>query len=287
MEERGLVDRSPRLRRPPGRARPADRGRPGHPRRGPDHASEDLMNAILERLDDGQLDRLHAALQRLPPAPSAPRRPSTRITFAPATTTLSTSPSERARVPGDRKGALDPMMEGIVTSTDGTTPRPLRRTRPSGCPHRAKMEILFAVLLGHVPGRPRPDDRRARSCPRIVTELNGNDLYTWVVTIYLLTSTITVPIYGKLSDLYGRKPIFMIGIVLFLIGSALSGLSQDDVAADPVPRHPGPRRRRAVPDRPGGHRRPVHAGRARQVPGPVRGRVRDRLPRSGPASAAS
>src|SRR5207245_4327177 len=63
--------------------------------------------------------------------------------------------------------------------------------------------------------------------PRIVTDLHGNDLYTWVVTIYLLTSTITVPFYGKLSDLYGRKPLLMIGITLFLVGSALSGLSQE------------------------------------------------------------
>ena len=63
--------------------------------------------------------------------------------------------------------------------------------------------------------------------PTIVTDLGGNDLYIWVVTIYLLTSTITVPFYGKLSDLYGRKPMLMIGIIMFLVGSALSGLSQD------------------------------------------------------------
>ena len=113
-----------------------------------------------------------------------------------------------------------------------------------------------------------------RRCRAIVTDLGGNELYTWVVTIYLLTSTITVPFYGKLSDLYGRKPMLMIGVTLFLLGSALSGLQPEHGAADPVPRHPGPRRRRAVPDRARGHRRPVHAGRARQVPGPVRRRLR-------------
>ncbi|GAC1636830.1 MAG: hypothetical protein NVS4B2_25400 [Chloroflexota bacterium] len=63
--------------------------------------------------------------------------------------------------------------------------------------------------------------------PRIVTDLHGNGLYTWVVTSYLLSSTITVPIYGKLSDVYGRKVLLLLGIVLFLIGSWLSGLSQD------------------------------------------------------------
>ena len=63
--------------------------------------------------------------------------------------------------------------------------------------------------------------------PRIVTDLHGNNLYTWVVTAYLLSSTISVPIYGKLSDVYGRKIMLMIGISIFLLGSALSGLSQD------------------------------------------------------------
>ena len=62
--------------------------------------------------------------------------------------------------------------------------------------------------------------------PRIITDLNGFDEYTWVTTAYLLTSTVMVPIYGKLSDIFGRKPIFMIGVILFLAGSALSGASQ-------------------------------------------------------------
>ena len=63
--------------------------------------------------------------------------------------------------------------------------------------------------------------------PRVIADLHGFDRYTWVSTAYLLTSTVTVPIYGKLSDLFGRKPIFLFGIVLFLAGSALSGASQD------------------------------------------------------------
>src|SRR5215468_11319586 len=62
--------------------------------------------------------------------------------------------------------------------------------------------------------------------PRIVSELRGDNLYTWVVTAYLLTSTVMVPIYGKLSDVYGRRPMLLIGVSLFLVGSALSGLSQ-------------------------------------------------------------
>jgi EmrB/QacA subfamily drug resistance transporter len=63
--------------------------------------------------------------------------------------------------------------------------------------------------------------------PKIFGELGGGQQnYSWVFTAYLLTSTITVPIYGKLSDIWGRKWFFMGGIVVFLAGSALSGASQ-------------------------------------------------------------
>ena len=62
--------------------------------------------------------------------------------------------------------------------------------------------------------------------PRVIAELHGFDQYTWVSTAYLLTSTVMVPIYGKLSDLFGRKPIFLFGVIIFLIGSLLSGASQ-------------------------------------------------------------
>jgi MFS family permease len=63
--------------------------------------------------------------------------------------------------------------------------------------------------------------------PRIVNELHGLNELSWVVTAYLLTSTISVPIAGKLSDIYGRKKMFLIGIFIFVVGSMLSGLSQN------------------------------------------------------------
>src|SRR6267142_7124591 len=65
--------------------------------------------------------------------------------------------------------------------------------------------------------------------PTIVGKLGGITLYSWVFSIYLLTSTTTVPIYGKLADLYGRKPIFLVGSALFLLGSAASGTAQSMV----------------------------------------------------------
>jgi EmrB/QacA subfamily drug resistance transporter len=62
--------------------------------------------------------------------------------------------------------------------------------------------------------------------PRIGADLQGFDQIAWVSAIYLLTMTVTIPIYGKLSDLFGRKPIFLGCLVVFLIGSALSGVAQ-------------------------------------------------------------
>ncbi len=67
----------------------------------------------------------------------------------------------------------------------------------------------------------------ATALPSIVKDLNGGAHLSWVVTAYLLTSTVTVPIYGKLSDLIGRRTLFIFAISVFLVGSALSGLSQN------------------------------------------------------------
>jgi EmrB/QacA subfamily drug resistance transporter len=63
--------------------------------------------------------------------------------------------------------------------------------------------------------------------PRIVAELNGLDRYSWLITGYLVSSTVIVPIAGKLGDLFGRKPFLMAGMVGFVGASALAGLSQD------------------------------------------------------------
>jgi EmrB/QacA subfamily drug resistance transporter len=91
---------------------------------------------------------------------------------------------------------------------------------------RQKLEILLAILLAlflfaldqTVVGT---------ALPIISTDLNGASLYTWAFTIYLLTSTISGPIYGKLSDLYGRRPIFIWAVSLFLAASVFAGLCQE------------------------------------------------------------
>lgn len=59
--------------------------------------------------------------------------------------------------------------------------------------------------------------------PTVISSLGGLHIYSWVFSLYLLTSTVTIPVWGKLSDLYGRKKFYMAGISLFLVGSVLSG----------------------------------------------------------------
>jgi EmrB/QacA subfamily drug resistance transporter len=61
--------------------------------------------------------------------------------------------------------------------------------------------------------------------PTIVSELGGFNLFTWVFTVYLLTQAVTIPVYGRLADLYGRKPVFFAGTALFLVGTVLCGVA--------------------------------------------------------------
>src|SRR5215469_1127581 len=65
----------------------------------------------------------------------------------------------------------------------------------------------------------------ATAMPRIVGELGGFAYYSWVFSAYLLAQTTTTVIYGKLSDMYGRRPVLIGGIVLFLLGSLLCGFA--------------------------------------------------------------
>ena len=117
------------------------------------------------------------------------------------------------------------MMEGTSYEGSGVT---LAEDPALGLDRRAKFEILFAILLGLFLSA-LDQTIVGTALPTIVTDLGGNDLYTWVVTIYLLTSDDHRPLLRQAVRHYGRKPLLMIGIALFLIGSALSGLSQNMV----------------------------------------------------------
>jgi MFS family permease len=97
---------------------------------------------------------------------------------------------------------------------------------PIEVPHAVRMRVLGAVLVGIFLAA-LDQMVVGTALPKIITDLGGNDLYTWAITAYLVTATISGPLYGKLSDLFGRRPIFLFGISVFLIGSVLSGLSQE------------------------------------------------------------
>lgn len=90
---------------------------------------------------------------------------------------------------------------------------------------QAKIIITIALMLGMALAA-LDTTIVGTALPSIVGKLGGVTLYSWVFSIYLLTSTTTVPIYGKLADLYGRKPLFLFGTTLFLIGSVASGAAQ-------------------------------------------------------------
>jgi len=62
--------------------------------------------------------------------------------------------------------------------------------------------------------------------PTIVSDLQGFELYAWIFSSFMITSAVTVPIYGKLSDIYGRRPFYIFGLIVFSLGSILSGLAE-------------------------------------------------------------
>lgn len=91
---------------------------------------------------------------------------------------------------------------------------------------RVRTQIVVGVLLGLFLAA-LDQTVVGTALPRIVTDLHGNDIYTWAFTGYLLTATISGPIYGKLSDLFGRRPVLLFAVGVFLVGSLLSGLSRE------------------------------------------------------------
>lgn len=89
---------------------------------------------------------------------------------------------------------------------------------------------LFSILIGVILGMllaALDQTIVGTALPHIVASMGGLDHYAWVVTAYLLASTVSIPIWGKLSDIYGRRTFFILGMVIFLAGSALAGTSQN------------------------------------------------------------
>src|ERR1700722_12604717 len=91
-------------------------------------------------------------------------------------------------------------------------------------PRRRVLVIIGALLLGMFLAA-LDQTIVSTALPTIVGDLHGPSHLTWVVTAYLLASTVSTPLWGKLGDQYGRKMFFQTAIVIFLVGSALSGLA--------------------------------------------------------------
>jgi EmrB/QacA subfamily drug resistance transporter len=99
-----------------------------------------------------------------------------------------------------------------------------------GCPHpieeRRKRLALAGVMLSIFLAA-MESTVVATAMPRVVASLGGLSIYSWVFSGFLLTSTVTMPLWGRLSDLYGRRPIYLTGLGFFLAGSALSGAAMN------------------------------------------------------------
>src|SRR5437899_7008378 len=97
---------------------------------------------------------------------------------------------------------------------------------PAQLSHRQILTVVFGVMAGMLLAA-LDMSIVGTALPRIVSELGGLDHLSWVVTAYLLTSTAVTPLWGKISDLYGRRLIFQAAIGIFIIGSLLAALSQN------------------------------------------------------------
>lgn len=91
---------------------------------------------------------------------------------------------------------------------------------------RERLVILIGLMLGMLLGS-IDQSIVSTALPTIVGELSGNGSLSWIVTAYLITTAVTTPLYGKISDLYGRSIVYEFSIVVFLLGSILSGLAGD------------------------------------------------------------
>ncbi|MDN3021911.1 MFS transporter [Streptomyces sp. S.PB5] len=117
------------------------------------------------------------------------------------------------------------LVQGEVRGEPAEQPPPVPAPGPAGTlelgPRRVRL-IFFALMLALLLAA-LEQMIVATALPKIVGELHGLDKMSWAITAYLLTSTIGLPIYGKLGDLLGRKGVFQFAIVVFVIGSALAG----------------------------------------------------------------
>ena len=136
------------------------------------------------------------------------------------TTSRSTGPADPPADPPSEPAA-DPAVDPLLAA-------PPVHTTPAALSHRQILMIMSGLMLGMFLAT-LDQTIVGVALPTITGEFHRADLLSWVITIYLLTSTISTPLYGKASDLFGRKRLLQSAIVVFVIGSALCGLAQNMV----------------------------------------------------------
>ena len=112
-----------------------------------------------------------------------------------------------------------------MSTTTNVGPDGATRGEPGALSHRQIMVVLSGLLLGMFLAA--LDQTIVSTAMRTIADkLDGQTAQAWATTAYLVTSTVSTPLYGKLSDLYGRKPFYLFAIGIFIVGSMLCGTSQ-------------------------------------------------------------
>ncbi len=106
-------------------------------------------------------------------------------------------------------------------------PQSITSQRDSGATRPPSIRLLMGALMLVMLLSALDQTIVSTALPTIVGELGGLDRLSWIVTAYMLASTLVVPLYGKFGDLFGRRTVLQISVVLFLLGSALCGLAQN------------------------------------------------------------
>jgi len=122
---------------------------------------------------------------------------------------------------------MEPVLASPSPTPNRTPAPPPDLSGPSAAGDQPPVRLLFPALLLVMLLAALDQTIVSTALPTIVGELGGLDRLSWVVTAYLLSSTIVVPLYGKFGDLFGRKVVLQTAIVIFLVGSALCGVAQN------------------------------------------------------------